>query len=246
MMVDSLLKYNVTRIVGASSQRIDMGNVYNFERTNSWSLSCWVRRDSTAAGHLMDRENSGGAFEGWFFGIAGGGTLIARIGFDAGGGRAERTTAVTSVNNGNWHHLVMTYDGSSTVAGLLIYIDTTAPATSLTFDTLGASILNAASFTLGSRNNADSFWTGDLQDACVFNGVLSAADRTALYNSGNPPDVNSLTLSTGAPRSYWLCGEHKGDLTLTAGITSGTNVPDVGVNGFAGTMVNGPTVVTRL
>ena len=243
MISPSLLKYNVTRFVSASSQRVDMGAVYGFERTDSWSVACWLRT-TQASGMLMGKQATSGNFLGWgLFTISA--AIFWRIGFGGLNLSAAVSSAVPTLQDGNWHHIVATYDGSSDVSGMVVYHNGDV-ATNTTLDNdLAGSILNAAPFQIGARNSTDSFFSGDMQDASVWTGVLTAANALAMYNKGCPPDV--LDLGIGTPLSYWILGEHKGDVGgVAAGITSGTNVPDLGSNNFDGTMVNGPTVITRL
>lgn len=245
MIGHAIRKFKVTRFNGVN-QSVSMGNRYPFEVTDAWSASVWARTTSGSFGSLIDKRTSPGTFRGWCLQHSGGGFLFVRLGFGSGGGTIEKTTVPTTITDGNWHHIVMTYSGSVSSSGIRIYFDAAQPAIAGTTDTLSGSIVDTGSLCFGCRDNNDSFFNGDLQDGAIFNGVLSAADVTALFDRGVPPDVRDLTLSTGGPRSYWLLGEHKGDTSLAAGVTSGSSVPDLGTSGFAGTMFNTPAVVTRL
>lgn len=241
----AIRKYKVSRLVASSSQRVTIGNFHAFERTQSWSTSIWVRRTATSAASLIDKRLASGTFAGWFNGIATGGALITRIGFGVAGGNCEKVSNVTAVNNGKWHHIVMTYNGTSNPSGIVQYIDTVDAGTFSTVNTLASSIVTTGVLCLGCRDNTDSFLDGDIQDAAIFSGVLSSADVVKLYNRGVPPDVRDLTLTTGGPLGYWLCGEHKGDTSLASGATSGTTVPDLGSAPHNGTLNGGVTTVTR-
>lgn len=59
------------------------------------------------------------------------------------------------VNDDNWHHVVVTYDGSSTAAGLNLYIDGEQQAVTRPVDNLTATVIPGVNWRIGSRNGSN-------------------------------------------------------------------------------------------
>ena len=211
---------------------VDMGNTLDFTNTDAFSISCWFKRTRSGVSEfLVSKQDSTSNARGY--------TLL--IPFDdnkvtvvirnntASSGRliVDCTTAIT---NTNWHHIVMTYDGSSSVSGINLYLDGN-PDTGATSGTLSATISNSASFQIGAKNGGNEF-SGNIDEVSVYNSELSASDVTSIYNGGSPTSLSSYSSLV----SWWRCGDgdtaptltdNKGsnDGTMTNFSTFSTNVP---------------------
>ena len=92
----------------------------------------------------------------------------------------------TVVENNGWHHVVYTWDTSATESKL--YIDGTnnddgAPQDAIAIDEL------EDPFTVYIGAKAGSLtWNGNIDDFAIFDGVLTSAEVTAIYNGGGPKD----------------------------------------------------------
>jgi len=181
---------------------LTMGNTLDFTNTDAFSISCWFKRTRSGVSEfLISKQDSTSNSRGY--------TLL--IPFDdnkvtvvirnntASSGRliVDCTTAITDTN---WHHIVMTYDGSSNVNGVNLYLDGNND-TGVTSGTLSATISNTASFQVGAKNGASQF-SGNIDEVSIFNSELSASDVTAIYNNGAPADLTSLS-----PISWWRMGD---------------------------------------
>lgn len=139
------------RLVGDSFIEIDRP-VGAFERNHPFSFAIWYRLEKdTAAGPLV--THSGGLFDGnrgYELVIHKGGTLSAALHHVFPDNSIEiETTAPLGANA--WHHVAVTYDGSSRAAGLRLFLDGAPAATRVVVDHLERSILHA-----GDRKN----WMG--------------------------------------------------------------------------------------
>ena len=192
-------------------ERISIGDVSElaFERTNAFSLSCWFKTTTTAICILMSKRLNTGTKRGYSFALFGTADKFnIDIDNDDGSNRidVDFATGVGEFSDGNWHHVVMTYDGSSTAAGAKLYVDNILKTPTVLFDNLSATILTTAPFSIASRNLADSFWEGNLDETVVHNKDLSASEVSDLFNSGTP--LNPLLLSTGVNVvGYWRMGD---------------------------------------
>ena len=93
----------------------------------------------------------------------------------------------TPIEDGKWHYIVATYDGSSAAAGFKLYVDGVEEAYTDTTNsgTLG-SIASSASFSIGSRGNLGAqqlFFPGQIDEARVYNRVLNILEIKELYRN---------------------------------------------------------------
>ena len=186
-----------------NSDYIDMGNNLDFTNTDAFSISCWFKRTRSGVSEfLVSKQDSTSNSRGY--------TLL--IPFDdnkvtvvirnntASSGRliVDCTTAITDTN---WHNIIMTYDGSSNVSGINLYLDGNND-TGVTSGTLSATISNTANFQIGAKNGSNEF-SGNIDEVAVFNSELSQSDVTTIYNSGVPNDISSMSGLV----SFWRMGD---------------------------------------
>lgn len=202
---------------------VDMGDVLDFERTDAFSISLWFKRTRSGVSEfLVAKQESSGDLKGY--------TIILptdnKVTFvfrnnPASSGRliVDGTTAITDTN---WHHTVVTYDGSSATSGVKIYLDG-SDDTGAVQGTLSATTVNSIPFQIGARNGGVEF-SGKIDETAVFNTELSSSDVTAIYNSGIPASLSSYSSLV----SWWRMGDNDTFPTLT----------DNGSGGNNGTMTN--------
>jgi hypothetical protein len=101
----------------------------------------------------------------------------------------------TDLTNNRWWHVAATYDGTSTAAGLLLYVDGAAETVAGTTATLTATILHDNAPTIGGVN-ATNWFPGAIGDLRVYNRTLSATQIMQLYElsrRGYPGVLNQTT-----------------------------------------------------
>jgi hypothetical protein len=104
---------------------------------------------------------------------------------------------------GSWIHLTFTYDGSSNINGLKIYLNATrVDDVQLTSGTYVAMNNTVAPLKIGRSFN-NRYLDGAMDEVAVFNTELSAADITDIYNSGQPTDLTSLS-----PVAWYRMGDN--------------------------------------
>lgn len=185
---------------GGTNECVAMGDVCSFERTDSFSISCWIKYSTSTATFVAKEAVS--TYAGYEL-YSNGGNIRFWLGNNYGTGNYIIVGTASAYGDGNWHHVVATYDGSSTAAGCKIYIDGVSQSLSTISDNLTASILNTASFTLGGWTY---FMTGSLDEVAVYNKTLSASEVSWIYNGNSPRDL----LASGAPSNlvgWWRMGE---------------------------------------
>lgn len=88
-------------------------------------------------------------------------------------------TAPGALTAGAANHVVITYDGSETAAGVSIYVDGALVTGTVAHDNLSGSTASTSAVGLGINPFA-----GAIGEVLIFNRVLSATDVLNLYNHG--------------------------------------------------------------
>lgn len=179
-----------------------------FEADQPWSVSVWVRRAYQAnpwwSGWLASKWHSEGRGWGVWYDAA---TKRGQAWVQVSATERLAVEGLASIGDGQWHHLVVTYNGSKTPAGLKFYVDGAPCETNTLHDSLASgSILSSAWFCVGKRSD-----TGAATDEaphvmigqpCLFSRTLALGEAAALYNSGVPVDTRAAIGTTGL-EGYW-------------------------------------------
>ena len=220
-------------LLGGIDDYVDMGNNLNFERTSAFSISAWVKRGGSGVNDtIVSKMESSGNFRGYLLFISSTNLVkfvLRNVNLSSNRLFVDSTSTITDTN---WHHILMTYDGSSSVSGVKIYIDGVSD-TVTTAGTLSATTLNSSPFNIGARNSNSLFAAATIDEVSVFNSELSASDVTSIYNSGVPNDISSLS-----PLSYWRCGDGDTAPILT---DNGSGGNDGTMEGFSTFSTDVPT-----
>tara|TARA_R100000315_G_C5215522_1_gene128644 strand:+ start:442 stop:1218 length:777 start_codon:yes stop_codon:yes gene_type:complete len=148
--------------------------------------------------------------------------------------KGENTSKLTNYDpasgledDGNFHHVVCTWDGSSAK----LYVDGSLRDTvdiegvALAGDFDDAAGATGVEFIQGTSFNGNADFNGYLDDFAVYSDVLSASNVTKLYNSGRSDQSN--VASVGTIIAHWTFNEGTGN-TVTDRI-----------NGYVGTFGTG-------
>ena len=102
-----------------------------------------------------------------------------------------------SINDNNWHNLVITYDASTNIYRL--YVDGRL-AQSINDTTIGTVDTNLNYF-MGALNNAGSstnYYIGNLDEVGIWDSPLNRAEANCLYNNNAGLPFNSFSTATSA------------------------------------------------
>lgn len=155
----------------------------NFERTNKFSIGLWYR-GTASDGAVFSKMNANNNMRGYDLFIQGGklSTHLANTWPSDGIGKL----GATSINDNLWHYLAMTYDGSSTHAGINLYVDGKAETATNLGSGLSSSIINSVSLKLGARSagaaGAADFVSGRIDELKIYDYALTP--REVCNNAG--------------------------------------------------------------
>ncbi|TNE53845.1 MAG: DUF1573 domain-containing protein [Bacteroidetes bacterium] len=107
------------------------------------------------------------------------------------------------------HHLLVTYDGSSSAAGIKIYVDGIVRPHTASTDNLKGSIKTNAKINIGSRNEECCFEAGIIDEIAVWKEVLGVQAISKLYNFYKE-DLDSLNVIPSIPSKYYTSHDYIG------------------------------------
>jgi hypothetical protein len=197
----------------------------NLNLTTGVTLSAWVKTTQTNRGDIITRYKPASPFPGYGLVMdpgTPGCTTPGTIGMWVGDMTNYYVCSTAVVNDGNWHLVTGTYDGTT----VKIYIDGNgAPNVSGTrTNSLNETV---TPLYIGNNSNLDRPFAGSIDNARVYNRVLTDAEVTSMFNGS--PTATGLV-------GYWAFNNGNGSLATDSSGNSNT-----------GTLVNFgsfPTVIS--
>ena len=148
--------------------------------SSSRSVEAWFKTSSTARQVIFGYGSPGTNQEFGLWINAGGASMTA---WGWGGGNDRSFTPASAVNDGAWHQVVITYDGTT----LVLYVDGVAlPSQTATRNTM----IDAYGFGIGAvinpgiAGNSGGFFNGSIDEVAFYTTVLDQATVTAHYQLG--------------------------------------------------------------
>jgi len=175
---------------------VDYESDFDFERTQALSMTAWVKTSATGAKAIFSKLSNSDNYEGYEFNLTTDGYLRFMEINQTSTNRLE-VQGTTYVQDGAWHHVAVTYDGSSNASGIKLYVNGVLESTTTNHDTLSASILNNFLPYVGSRNKIGSW----------FNGAI---DHLKIYKYVRTPEQIHFDMATGSPIAYYSFDEGGG------------------------------------
>ena len=165
------------------SQNLDGGNVFAFERTDSFSISLWANRASGGP-FVISKENAT-IGRGWLLQWAGGTSQLHFYlqNLDPSNGIHVNTT--NAFTTGTWFHIVITYNATSLASGMKIYVNNVPQPLAIVEDNLTSSTVFTDAFRIGQSADGLGAMTGSVDEVGVWSKALSQPEITDLYNGGN-------------------------------------------------------------
>ena len=160
--------------------KFPIGGLTAIQDTTPSSGFAWIK--TTSAINYIVTNWTSGVGGGWIFYFGEGASSI-NFGLlnTTGGGRKVRGS--TAINNGVWHHVGWTYDGSQTIGGIKLYIDGRNEPTTQIVNTSPGVFTNVG-IRIGIRGDLDAnFFNGLIDDVRIYNRALTYAEVQQLYNS---------------------------------------------------------------
>lgn len=149
---------------------------------NIVSVSLWVKASTQVGGAFSRLIAKSDLLEGWTVQVNSGGPgVMARVDTSAAISQGNNSYSIDNVLDGSWHHVVFIFNNGN----LKGYKDGNL-AVNVNYQVGDGSLSNATPLAIGARSSGTvgSFFTGQIDDARLFNYVLSSNQIKKLYNDG--------------------------------------------------------------
>jgi hypothetical protein len=157
-----------------SSDYIDFGNDINLQITDEMSISAWIKTSSSNRQFIVSKDNLANRCYSLFL-------VNGIVRFQIFKGNVfSRVNSSASVNDGNWHHVVVVNDGTN----LEIHIDGVLKGTN--YGGGGTVDNDNVDMWIGARNDLSDFFNGSIDAIKLFEKALLADDVLLLYNESTP------------------------------------------------------------
>jgi hypothetical protein len=208
----------------AGTDRINIGNPTELQITSNLSISIWVKQTTVQDAIVICKDSAGAGTRSWsLWTNAYQASNVAQFLVFRSDNTACFVDSTTRVDDGNWHHIICTYEPSTAVK---IYIDGQLEGTN-TVDVPSSIPNTSANVIIGEWYAAGSFeFPGNISNAAIFDSTLTKDQVLTIYNGGVPNDISSLS-----PVGWWSLG---GDSYYA----SDWICPDLGSGGNNGTSAN--------
>jgi hypothetical protein len=180
-------KFNGGIALDTTSDVISVGDIsmYSFERTQPFSTSIWFKTPSNTAMGLIGKQDSSAPYNGWYIQLGSSGLLYFQLTNTYSTNILEVRTNNLNYDDNQWHHVVTTYDGTSSPSGVRIYFDGKNQTLTTGFNSLTGTTVNSIPVTIGSRNSNGDKFSGLIDDARIYNYVLSATQVQKIMSGGS-------------------------------------------------------------
>ncbi len=171
-----------------SDDYVNMGDqsAYALERDSPITLEAWVTADADAGMSIISKMDNDSSDIGYQIQFGGAGKFFMQIinTLSTNGIEVENQGDL-NYDDGNWHHVVATYDGSEDADGVKLYYDGEQLATTTNFNNLTGTILNDVGLRVGARNGTGAqYYEGKIDEAKIYNIELTPSQVKVAYSQG--------------------------------------------------------------
>lgn len=157
---------------------ISISDVGNFERDQKFSFGAWVLAPRAPNGAIFARMDNSKDYRGWDLWYENGKFGCHII--NAWPGNAIKVVTNAAFNPNVWHHVFVTYDGSSKASGVKVFVNGVPQATTVLNNNLSQSIRTQVPFKIGTRDSADFIQRATLSDLRFYDRELNANEVASL------------------------------------------------------------------
>ena len=168
------------------------GNIaaVNFDRLDPFTIEAWIQTLGTGLQTVvgMQEEIGGGTGYRMFLNDS-----LLRMSFNNTSGTNQLAVNAqgSNINDGQWHHIAVTHDGTGTAAGISLFIDGEKYPNQIVQDNLVSSTISTANFSIGSRNGVEQFFNGLIDQVRIWD-IERTPDE--IYNSADSSITSDANL----------------------------------------------------
>lgn len=194
---------------GTTDEYINAGQIGGIERTDVISVDFWIKVSEYPNGNIRIIYKYDGT-QGYVVYCNLAGNIYLFMLDKTFSQRTLQVRGDTPISLNTWHHVALTYDGSSLASGVEFYMDGQLDTKSVYDDDLTGSLLNPAPLRIGGTG-ISYFLRGHLDEIAAYNRVLTLSEVQQRYNSGNGAETMPGSYITDNPTVYPVSGFNFGN-----------------------------------
>ncbi|MEP5075339.1 MAG: LamG domain-containing protein, partial [Lentilitoribacter sp.] len=169
------------------------GNIsaVNFDQFDPFTIEAWIQTTGTGLQTIAGQQEDAGGGTGYRIFLQ---DSLFRMSLNNTSGSDQLAVNAdgSSINDGQWHHVAVTHDGSGTAAGIGLFIDGEKYPNLIVQDNLTSSTVSAANFSIGSRNGVQHYFNGLIEQVRVWDIDRSAEEIYTNADSSIASDPNLI------------------------------------------------------
>ena len=179
---------------------------FDFEKTDALTLEAWVKTSSDACLNIITKMQNASPNTGYQLikhDSIRGNVLYFFLINNFATSNMIRAYGSTNIADGQWHHVAVTYNGSSNVSGVKIYVDGEPETMSWSHNNLTSSILNGLPLQISGREGSNYAFSGLIDEVRIWDIALTAGEIAYNYVLGDVTidikpgsDPNSINLGS--------------------------------------------------
>lgn len=216
-------------IFNGVNELVNVGNVsaLAFDRLDPVSFFAFCYPKDTGANGIVNKREDGGIFRGFELRFNNGRINLAIVSIVSINQIFLETTNTYAINN--WYNVGFSYDGSSDISGVTIYVNgVSVPFTNLS-NSLSGTIATSAHFQIGTSRQNVNYFNGNIAQCTFIGKEVSSSEALEIYNGGVPTDMSAVSFSSDVVSAWNL--DASDNLTTSGGVTDY-------IGGHDGTAIN--------
>jgi hypothetical protein len=203
---------------------LDHESNFDFTTTDSFTIEAWIKTSSILQEMILSKEGtSNQVAPGYILRMDGGANPVLEFDLvNQFGDAGYKVYGTKKINDGMWHHVAGTYDGTQSGAGIQLYVDGKKDSSVIWLNTDPGNVLNDLSLTIGSKASQNLYnFDGEIDELRIWRRAVTQEQIS--NNLHRHLDGNE----TGLVAYY------------TVDDTSSNSISDLTGNGNTGTFFNG-------
>lgn len=171
------------KAVVVTGSEISLGNIANFEREDQVTYGGFIWFEKNANGSILSKLDPEQNLRGWDLALEDG-KLVSHV-IDSWDKSANKLVRHRRLNAGEWHHVMITFDGTRSGHQAMSFFLNGKSAGARTYpNTVGGNIVSDTPLLLGSRVNGDNQLNAKvaLQDFRFYRRILSEKEISRIAN----------------------------------------------------------------
>ena len=168
---------NMAMSFNGSSQYVGVSDSSSLAIAGFITIVAWIKTTATGTVVIVDKFNSTAPLINAGYSLTMISSGILRGTFHSSSTGIDLNTASGLINDGNWHHCVVVYDGSYAYD----YVDGVLKAGPTAYS--GGITNTGKALSIGRRTDINAFYfSGSIDEVKIFNRALTATDILSMYN----------------------------------------------------------------